>query len=160
MFVASLLFIFKRAPSQVYFGAAKRVLYYLQSIMNYGIMYKIDEDLKLIGYSNSDWVRCVDDMKSTSCYAFISGSSFVLGCQKSKILLLNLLPKHNTSWSLRLLLKLISLGKFLKILMKKQKGGTFWYCNNKSAIAIAKNSVNHKWSMYIFIEYHFIGEVQ
>lgn len=34
------------------------------------------------------------------------------------------------------------------------------YCDNKSAIAIAKNLVNHERSKHISIKYHFIREVQ
>ena len=63
MFAASLLFIFMQEPSQVHFGAAKRVLRYLQGTMDYGIMYKFCENLNLIGYSDSDWARSIDDMK-------------------------------------------------------------------------------------------------
>ncbi|XP_049363249.1 secreted RxLR effector protein 161-like [Solanum verrucosum] len=75
MFVASLLSRFIEEPSQGHFGAAKRVLRYLQGTMDYGIMYKFGGDLNLIGYSDSDWARSIDDMKSTSGYAFLVGSS-------------------------------------------------------------------------------------
>ena len=34
------------------------------------------------------------------------------------------------------------------------------YCDNKSAIAIAKNSVSHERSKDISIKYHFIQEAQ
>ena len=38
-------------------------------------MYKFGGDLNLIGYSDSDWAGSIDDMKSTSGYAFLFGSS-------------------------------------------------------------------------------------
>ena len=75
MFAASLLSRFMQEPSQVHFGAAKRVLRYLQGTMDYGIMYKFGGNLNLIGYSDSDWVGSIDDMKSTSGYAFLFGSN-------------------------------------------------------------------------------------
>ena len=75
MFAASLLSRFMQEPSQVHFGAAKRVLRYLQGTMDYGIMYKFGGNLKLIGYYDSDWAGSIDDMKSTSGYAFLFGSS-------------------------------------------------------------------------------------
>ena len=49
MFAASLLSKFMQKPSQVVFGAAKRILRYLQGTMDYGIMYKFGRDLNLIG---------------------------------------------------------------------------------------------------------------
>ena len=75
MFATSLLSRFMQEPSQVHFGAAKRVLRYLQGTMDYGIMYKIGGDLNLIGYSVCDWAGSIDYMKSTSGYAFLFGSS-------------------------------------------------------------------------------------
>ena len=75
IFAASLLSRFMQEPSQVHFGAAKRVLRYLQGTMDYGIMYKFGGNLNLIGYSDSDWAGSIYDMKSTSCYAFLFGSS-------------------------------------------------------------------------------------
>ena len=75
MFATSLLSRFMQKPSQVHFGAAKRVLRYLQGTMDYGIMYKFGGNLNLIGYSESDCARSIDDMNSTSGYAFLFGSS-------------------------------------------------------------------------------------
>ena len=74
MFSNSLLSRFMQEPNQVHFEAAKRVLRYLQGTMDYGIMYKFGGDLNLIFYSASDWAGSIDDMKSTSGYAFLFGS--------------------------------------------------------------------------------------
>ena len=75
MFVASLLSRFMQEPSQVNFGDAKRVLCYWQGTMDYEITYKFGGDLNLIGYSDSDWAGSIDNMKSTSSYAFLFRSS-------------------------------------------------------------------------------------
>ena len=60
MFAAGLSSRFMQEPSQVHFGAAKRVLCYLQGTIDYGIMY---------------WAGSIDDMKSTSGYVFLFGST-------------------------------------------------------------------------------------
>ena len=60
----------------------------------------------------------------------------------------------------RLLLKLFDLGEYLNTLVKNKKKGTVLYCDDKSAIAIAKNIVSHERSKHIFIKYHFIREAQ
>ena len=75
MFAASLLSRFMQKPSQMDLRAAKCVLRYLQGTIDYGIMYKFSGNLNLIGYSDSDWAGSIDDMKSTSGYAFLFGSS-------------------------------------------------------------------------------------
>ena len=121
MFASSLLSRFMQEPSQAHFGAAKRVLRYLQGTMDYGIMNKFDENLNLIGYSDSDWTGSIDDMKSTSGYAFLFGSSICSWYnRKSKVLLLHPLPKQNMFQHPRLLLKLFGLGEYLKKLVKNK----------------------------------------
>uniref|UniRef100_A0A3Q7FJT8 Reverse transcriptase Ty1/copia-type domain-containing protein n=1 Tax=Solanum lycopersicum TaxID=4081 RepID=A0A3Q7FJT8_SOLLC len=75
MFAPSLLSRFMQEPSQVNFGDAKRVLCYWQGTMDYEITYKFGGDLNLIGYSDSDWAGSIDNMKSTSSYAFLFRSS-------------------------------------------------------------------------------------
>ena len=75
MFAASLLSKFMQEPIQVLFGAGKRVLCYLQGTMDYGITYKFGGYLNLIGYFDSDCSGSIDDMKSTSGYALLFGSS-------------------------------------------------------------------------------------
>ena len=73
MCATSLLSRFMQEQSQVHFGAANRVLRYLQGTRDYEIMYKFGRNFNLIGYSDSDWAGSIDDMKNTYGYAFLFG---------------------------------------------------------------------------------------
>ncbi|XP_016652132.1 PREDICTED: uncharacterized mitochondrial protein AtMg00810-like [Prunus mume] len=73
MYAISLLSRFMQNPSQIHCGATKRILRYLQGIIDYGIWYKPTTDSRLFGYTKSDWAGSVDEMKSTSGYAFTIG---------------------------------------------------------------------------------------
>jgi hypothetical protein len=75
MFATSLLSRFMHYPSHFHFAAAKRVLRYIQGTICYGIRYCRNFMVKLLGFCDSDWGGCVDDMKSTSGYAFSLGLS-------------------------------------------------------------------------------------
>ncbi|XP_042939594.1 secreted RxLR effector protein 161-like [Carya illinoinensis] len=70
MFATSMLSRFMQNPNQVHFGAAKRVLRYVQETLTYGISFKPCSYSKLIGYTDSDWAGSIDDMKSTLGYCF------------------------------------------------------------------------------------------
>ena len=61
-------------PSKLHFGAAKRILRYLQGTKQLGLRYKKEEGSKLIGYTDSDWAGSLDDRKSTSGYIFCLGT--------------------------------------------------------------------------------------
>ncbi|BFG16559.1 hypothetical protein CerSpe_028330 [Prunus speciosa] len=55
MYTTSLLSRFMQNPSQIHYGAAKRILRYLQGTIDYGIWYKPTTDPRLFGYTDSDW---------------------------------------------------------------------------------------------------------
>ncbi|XP_027348149.1 uncharacterized protein LOC113859625 [Abrus precatorius] len=74
MYVVSLLSRFMQSLNQIHFGTTKRILRYLQGTKEYGIWYQTMGNSKLLGYIDSDWARSIDNMKSTSSYAFSLGS--------------------------------------------------------------------------------------
>ena len=53
----------------------------------------------------------------------------------------------------------ICLRKILKDIGEKQSGPTIINSDNKSTIAMTKNSVHHSRTKHITIKYHFIREV-
>ncbi|XP_040967967.1 secreted RxLR effector protein 161-like [Gossypium hirsutum] len=76
MYAISLLSRFMHSCDVVHFKAAKRVLRYIKETLNYRVKFEKGKELKLIGYSNSDWTGSIDDMKSTSGYFFTLGLKF------------------------------------------------------------------------------------
>ncbi|XP_074306425.1 secreted RxLR effector protein 161-like [Silene latifolia] len=83
MFTASLLSRFMQNPSQHHYTAAKRVLRYIRGSTHLGLWYKPTQNSELVGYTNSNWGGSVDDMKSTSRYAYTLGSG-ILSWQSQK----------------------------------------------------------------------------
>ncbi|RVW78659.1 Cytochrome P450 89A2 [Vitis vinifera] len=51
--------------------AAKKVMRYFQETKYYKLMYRRTSNLEVVGYSDSNFVGCVDSRKSTSGYIFI-----------------------------------------------------------------------------------------
>lgn len=76
MFVTILLSRFMTQPSELHFKASKRVQRYIKRTLNLAMYGRCDE-IKLIGYTNSDWGGSVDYMKSSSGYAFSIGSCMI-----------------------------------------------------------------------------------
>jgi hypothetical protein len=50
---------------------------YLQGTKDYMLMYRWIDNLEVIGYSDSDFVGCIDSHKSTSGYIFLMASGGV-----------------------------------------------------------------------------------
>ncbi|KAK5795246.1 hypothetical protein PVK06_036504 [Gossypium arboreum] len=74
MYAVSLLLRFIHSYNVAHFKIAKKVLRYVKGTLGYGVKFERAEELKLIGYSGSDWAGSIDDMKSTSSYFFTLGS--------------------------------------------------------------------------------------
>ena len=52
--------------------------------IDYGIQYSHNQELKLLGYTDSDWGGSVDDIKSTFGYCFKLGSRIFSWCLKKQ----------------------------------------------------------------------------
>ena len=51
----------------------KRILWYIKGPIDFGLFYGYSNSFELVGYSNSDWVRDMDDGKSTTGFVFYIG---------------------------------------------------------------------------------------
>ena len=58
-------------PEKDHWIAAKRVMRYLQRTKDYMLTYRKLDQLEIIGYSDSDFARCRDSMKSISSYIYL-----------------------------------------------------------------------------------------
>lgn len=57
-------------PKQDHFVAAKRILRYIKGMLNHSLFYTYSQDAKLVVYLYTDYGGDMDDVKSTSGYAF------------------------------------------------------------------------------------------
>jgi hypothetical protein len=58
-------------PEIDHWKAAKKFLRYLQGTKEYMLTYKRSNNLEVLGYSDSDYVGCIDTRKSTFGYVFL-----------------------------------------------------------------------------------------
>ena len=82
-FVVNTLSHYLVEPRCVHLVAAKHVMRYLKGTLDFGLGYNRDHDLRLIGYSDSDWAGSVSDRKRTSGCCFSLGSTMI-SCQSRK----------------------------------------------------------------------------
>ncbi|GAV66772.1 hypothetical protein CFOL_v3_10282 [Cephalotus follicularis] len=166
MYSASLLSRFMQSPSKINFRAAKRVLKYVRGTTHLGIWFKSNakEDstslIELKGYSDSDWGGSADDMKSTSGYCFCFNSGvFSWNSKKQDIVAQSTAEAEYVSAALAAN-QAIWLRKLLADLGQKQLRPTNIHCDNMSAIAIAKNPIQHGKTKHIKIKYYSIKEAK
>jgi hypothetical protein len=64
-------------PKHVHLVVAKHVMRYLKGTLDYGLNYDGDHDIRLSGYTNSDWARSVFDRNNTSRCCFSLRSTMI-----------------------------------------------------------------------------------
>jgi hypothetical protein len=158
MLAASLLSRFMYSPRHFHFTVAKRVLRYIQGTTCFGIRYCRNSMVKLLGFCDSDWGGCVDDMKSTPGYAFSLGLGvFSWSSKKQQSVAQSSAKAEYVSVALATS-HAIWLRRILEDIGEKQEEVVHLHCDNKSAIAVAKNPVYHSRTRHIAIKHHFIRE--
>ncbi|KAL0455831.1 UNVERIFIED_CONTAM: Retrovirus-related Pol polyprotein from transposon RE2 [Sesamum latifolium] len=144
--------------SQVHYGAAKRILRYLQGTKDFGIWYKSTNDAMLVGYTDSDWAGSTDDMKSTSGYTFSLGSGIFSWASKKQATVAQSSAEAQYIAAAATSNQATWLRRILEDMGEKQEEPTTIYYDNKSAIAITKNPVQHNRTKHIDIKYHSLRE--
>ncbi|XP_060966156.1 secreted RxLR effector protein 161-like [Cannabis sativa] len=132
MYAVSLLSRFMHDPSQVHYGAAKRILRYLQGTKFYGIWYGVTSDSKLVGYTDSDWAGSMDDMKSTSGYAFTLGSGIFSWASKKQATVAQSSAEAEYIAAAMTTSQAIWLKRILEDMGELQEEATKIYCDSKS----------------------------
>lgn len=152
---------FMNEPRKSHLIAAKRILRYVKGTANYGLVFPAnrgEDQLDLIGYSDSDWCGDRVDRRSTSGYVFmLNGVAICWSSKKQPVTALSSCEAEYIAgtYAACQLVWLESLCLELKCkLQKPQK----LLIDNRSAINLAKNPVSHGRSKHIETRFHFIRE--
>ena len=117
----------------------KNILRYVNGTKGFRILYAVDNDFKLVGYMDSDWVGSIDDRKSTSEYMFHMGSGAISWASKKKPIVPQSKVEVEYIAANEVACQTIRLRTILTNLNERQEDGTTIYCDNISSIALSKN---------------------
>ncbi|GJY03683.1 retrovirus-related pol polyprotein from transposon TNT 1-94 [Tanacetum coccineum] len=148
---------YQAKPTEKHLHVVKRIFKYLRGTVNRGLWYPKDSSIALIAYADADHAGCQDTRRSTSGSMQLLGDKLVSWSSKrQKSAAISSTKAEYIALSgccaqvlwMRSQLTDYGLG-FNKIPM---------YCDNKSAIALCCNNVQHSRSKHIDIRFHFIKE--
>jgi hypothetical protein len=148
---------FQSNPKECHLVAVKRIIRYLVSTPCFGIWYPKGSTFDLIGYSDSDYVGCKVDRKSTSG-----------ACQFLGRFLVSWSSKKQTFVALSTVeAEYVAVGQCCaQLLWMRQTLWDFGYnlskvpllCDNESAIRLVDNLVEHSRTKHIDIRHHFLRD--
>ncbi|GKC41296.1 retrovirus-related pol polyprotein from transposon TNT 1-94 [Tanacetum coccineum] len=144
-------------PTKKHLEVIKRVFWYLRGTINMGLWYPKDTAMALTAYADADHAGCQDTRRSTSGSAQFLGDKLVSWSSKKQ---------KSTAISTTEAEYIAMSGCCAQILWMRSQltdyGFAFnnipLYCDNKSAIALCCNNVQHSRSKHIDIRHHFIRE--
>jgi hypothetical protein len=148
---------FQANPKECHLVVVKRILRYLLHTQNLGLWYPKGSFFDLFGYSDSDYVGCKVDRKSTSGTCQFLGRSLVSWSSK----------KQNYVALSTAEAEYIVVGACCaQLLWMKQTLRDFGcdfkriplLCDNESAIKLANNPVQHSRTKHIDIRHHFLRD--
>ncbi|GJW03995.1 retrovirus-related pol polyprotein from transposon TNT 1-94 [Tanacetum coccineum] len=148
---------YQSKPTKKHLEAVKRVFRYLQGSINMGLWYPKDTAMALTAYADADHAGCQDTRRSTSGSAQFLGDKLVSWSSKKQT---------STSISSTEAEYIAMSGCCAQILWMRSQLSDYGfaynhiplYCDNKSAIALCCNNVQHSRSKHIDIRHHFIRE--
>ena len=146
---------FMHSPRIQHFDALQHVLHYVASTAGQGLILNGTNALTLKAYSDSDWAACPNTRRSISGYLLLLGNSPISWKSKKQ----STVSKYSSeaeyramasaasevTWLVRLLTEL-GIDKLTPITL---------YCDNQSAVHIARNPVFHERTKHIDIDCHF-----
>ncbi|GJU95629.1 retrovirus-related pol polyprotein from transposon TNT 1-94 [Tanacetum coccineum] len=156
-FVVCMCARYQAKPTEKHLHAVKRIFKYLRGTVNRGLWYPKDSSIALTAYADADHAGCQDTRRSTSGSMQLLGDRLVSWSSKrQKSAAISSTEAEYIALSgccaqvlwMRSQLTDYGLG-FNKIPM---------YYDNKSAIALCCNNVQHSRSKHIDIRFHFIKE--
>ncbi|KAL1173043.1 hypothetical protein V6Z11_A05G387800 [Gossypium hirsutum] len=124
------------------------------------MLFKKEKVLKLVGYSDSGWAGCINDMKSTSRHFFTLGSSVFCWSSKKQQTVAQSTAEAKYIAAAIAVNQAIWLRKLLHDLNENQCDPTKIMVDNQSAVAIAKNPVFHGKIKHFKIKFHFVREAE
>ena len=149
---------YMKNPGKEHWIGIKRVLWYIQGTLNFGLKFCGSDSFQLYGYSDADWAGCVESRKSTSGQVFHLGDSTISWRSKKK-------PVVELSSTESEYIALCSAAQetvWMRNLSKdtglKRTDATMIYEDNQGAIGLSRNPKHHPRTKHIDLKYPYIRE--
>ena len=140
--------------------AAKKMFCYLQGTKDHMLTYRRFDHLDVIGYSDSDYVACVDTIKSTFGYLFqLYGGAISWKSEKKSVIVASTMGVDfvacfeatiQSNW----LQNFISGFRLVDSISKPLK----MHCDNTESVFFLKNSKYSKGAKHMILKYFFVKE--
>ena len=157
-YAVSVVSQFMHHPQIDHMEAAVRIVRYLKGTFDHGVLFKRNDHLEIHGYTDADWAGNPVDRRSTAGYfTFVGGNLVSWRSKKQKVVALSSAEAEfrGIRSGLMEILWLRIVMNELGLLSPKT---CQLFCDNKAAISISENPVQHDRTKHVEVDRHFIKE--
>ncbi|KAM1541869.1 hypothetical protein ACFX15_011235 [Malus domestica] len=149
---------FMAKPTEVHFGAVKRILRFLKGTMHHGITFSAHTEVGIHAFSDADWAADLNTRRSVTGYVVYIGCNPVSWQSKKQ----DSVSRSSTEAEYKALAHTAADIAWIRSVLKDMavilNSAPVIYCDNKSAIAISANPVFHSRIKHLDTDYHFVRE--
>ena len=157
-YAVSVVSQFMHNPSKDHMDAVIRIMRYLKSSPGKGLMFTKNNHVQVEGYTDADWAGDITNRKSTSGYfTFVGGNLVTWKSKKQKVVALSSAEVEFRGMT-KGLCELLWLRKLLIEIGFALNNAMNIFCDNKPAIEIAHNPVQHDRTKHVEVDRHFIKQ--
>ena len=157
-YAVSVVSRFMHAPSEEHMKAVYRILKYLKATPGKGLFFGKNQDHKVVGYTDADWAGDRMDGKSTSGYFTFVGGNLVTWRSKKQKVVSRSSAEAEFRGMVHGVCELLWIKRILRDLGIALTAPMQLCCDNKSAVKIANNPVQHDRTKHVEIDRHFIKD--
>nr|GEX17042.1 putative RNA-directed DNA polymerase [Tanacetum cinerariifolium] len=149
---------FMKEPKVTHMEIVMHIISYLKGAPGRGIQFTKNENLKVRRYTDADWAGNKIDCKSQAGYfTFVEGNLVTWRSKKQNVLALSS-AEAEFRGTTKEICELLWLRMLLTELGFEPKEEIDLHCDNKAAIAIAHNPVQHERTKHVEVDQHFIKD--
>lgn len=157
-FAVSLVSQHMHSPKESDLEAVYKILRYLKGSVGKGLLFKKGERKEVEVFTDADWAGSIEDRRSTTGYCTFVWGNLVTWRSKKQ----NVVARSSAEAEFRAVAQGICEGLWLKKLLEELrvtiKLPIKLYCDNKAAINISHNPVQHDRTKHVEVDRHFIKE--
>ncbi|RVW17578.1 Retrovirus-related Pol polyprotein from transposon RE1 [Vitis vinifera] len=157
-FAVSVVSQYMHSPKESHLEAVYKILRYLKGSPGRGLFFKKSDSKKVEIYTDADWAGAADDRRSTTGYCTYVWGNLVTWRSKKQ----SVVTRSSAEAEFRAVAQGMCEGLWLKKLLEELcitiELPIKLYCDNKAAISIFHNPVQHDRTKHIEMDRHFIKE--
>ena len=159
-YIVGMLGRYQSNPGREHWIAAKRVFRYLQKTKDLMLTYRKSDNLEIIGYSDSDYNKCLDTNRSTSGYVFmLAGGAISWKSAKQSLIASSTMEAEYIAcfMACKQAVWLRNFGMELQIIDRVERPLRM-FCDNEAAVMLSNSEISSSSSKYIDVKFHKVKE--